>query len=210
MSQYRSRLRAVTLALVAPAAAVLAGCVWQSGSVPTVTYVLHAVPSNTTAPPRTATPFSLKLLPTVAAPGYDTDRILLQRADRSLDFFAASRWAAPIPRLLETLAAEVWRDGGIKTFDVGASMPATHSLRLTVLRFDVDGDPRTGPAAVRVRLRGTLIAQADRSTAELEAEASVPLGATRMAAIVAAYEAASNQALTKMRDQAALGVAITH
>ena len=210
MSQYRSRLRAATLALVVPAAAVLAGCVGQSGSVPTVTYVLHAVPSNTTALPRTAPPFSLKLLPTVAAPGYDTDRILLQRADRSLDFFAASRWAAPIPRLLETLAAEVWRDGGIKTFDVGASMPATHSLRLTVLRFDVDGDPRAGSAVVRVRLRGTLLVQADRSTSEFEAEASAPVGETRMAAIVAAFEIASNQALTNMRAQAAAALHVTH
>ncbi|MEY4358473.1 MAG: hypothetical protein RL469_1799 [Pseudomonadota bacterium] len=210
MKKFPARLPVVTLTLVAIASLTFAGCAWQSGSAPTVTYVLRAVPSNTTAPPRVVKPISLKILPAVVAPGYDTDHILLQRPDRSLDFFAASRWAAPIPRLLETLAAEVWRDGGVKTFDVGASMPATHTLRLTVLRFDVDGDPRTGPAAVLVRLRGTLSAQGVRSMQELEAEASVPLGAVRMAEIVVAFEAASNKVLTQMRNQAALDTTVTH
>ena len=216
MSRYSSRSRAAAFTLVTSALATLAGCAWQGSSAPTVSYVLHATPansassSNATTPSSASTPISLKILPAVTAPGYDTDRILLQRADRSLDFFAASRWAAPIPRLLETLALEVWRDGGVRTFDVGASVPTTHALRLTVLRFDVDGDPRAGSAVVRVRLRGTLLAQADRSTSEFEAEASAPVGETRMAAIVAAFEIASNQALANMRAQAAPGLHVTH
>jgi hypothetical protein len=45
---------------------------------------------------------------------------------------------------------------------------------------------------------------------ELEAEASVPLGAVRMAEIVVAFEAASNKVLTQMLNQAALDTPTTH
>lgn len=209
MSMLQGRNESSRRVLIAVLAlATFAGCAWQGSSPPSVTYVLRAVPSGTSV--QGITPISLKILPALAAPGYDTDRILLQRADRSLDFFAASRWAAPAPRLLETLALEVWRDGGaFKTFDVGATVPTTHALRLTVLRFDVDGDLRAGSAVVRVRLRGTLLGQADRSILEFESEAIAPVGTERMTAIVAAYEAAANQAMVKMRAAAIAELRVT-
>ena len=175
-----------------------------------VTYVLRAAPQSkeksvADVGKESAKESALKVLAGVAAPGYDTDRVLLTRADRSLDFFAASRWAASIPRLVDALALEVWRARGtFRTFDAAASAPVQYTLRLGVQRFEIEGEIGAGTRAARVRLRATVLRASDRAlVGEFEAEALAPVTADRMSVIVAAFEEAANRALAELRDQAA-------
>lgn len=206
------------IVLMSVGVVMLCGCTLLGRAEPeSVSYVLRAAPVGAAptraAPTATNTPSTrtLKVLAAVAAPGYDTDRILLQRADRSLDFFAASRWVATAPRMLENLAVEVWRAGGVfDTFDATASVPARYALRITVQRFDVEGDAGTPARKVRVKLRGVVQNQADRSiVGDFQAEAEAQVTVERMSAIVASFEVAANDALAQLRDQAAASKTIT-
>ena len=93
---------------------LMSGCsLLGQSDVSAVTYVLRATSPGKERPvAEVGKASALKVITGVAAPGYDTDRVLLSRADRSLDFFAASRWAASIPRVVDALALEVWRERG--------------------------------------------------------------------------------------------------
>ena len=192
---------------------LMSGCsLLGQSDVSAVTYVLRATSPGKERPvAEVGKASALKVITGVAAPGYDTDRVLLSRADRSLDFFAASRWVATAPRMLENLAVEVWRAGGVfDTFDATASVPARYALRITVQRFDVEGDAGTPARKVRVKLRGVVQNQADRSiVGDFQAEAEAQVTVERMSAIVASFEVAANDALAQLRDQAAASKTIT-
>ena len=90
---------------------------FRSGESATFTYNLRAV----AAPPAAGVPptpsrlqsFSLQVLTPVSGPGLDSDAILLTAPDHRLERFAASKWAAPVPRMLASLAAETLRNRGV-------------------------------------------------------------------------------------------------
>src|SRR5258708_21498566 len=54
----------------------------------------------------------LQLLRPLAAPGLDSDRIAVVRNGSQLDFYAASRWPAPLPEVLQSLAINALRASG--------------------------------------------------------------------------------------------------
>ena len=186
---------------------LMSGCsLLGQSDVSAVTYVLRATSPGKERPvAEVGKASALKVITGVAAPGYDTDRVLLSRADRSLDFFAASRWAASIPRVVDALALEVWRERGtFRTFDAAASAPVQYTLRLGVQRFEIEGEIGAGTRVARVRLRATVLRASDRAlVGEFEAEALAPMTADRMSVIVAAFEEEANRALAELRDQAA-------
>ena len=47
-----------------------------------------------------------------AGPGLDSERIALLRSDQRFDFYAASRWAAPAPDLIESVMVDALRATG--------------------------------------------------------------------------------------------------
>lgn len=197
------RTRIGSAALIAASVGLCAGCsLIGRAEAPAVSYVLRS--TITSSSQAMAAPV-LKLSAVQAAPGYDTDRILMLRADRSLDFFAASRWATSVPRLVEHLAVEVWRsNGATATFDSAAPVSAGHVLRITVQRFDVEGEAGSVSRTARVRLRGTLQNTADRAVlADLQVDGVAPVTAERMSLIVAAFESAANEALVQLYRQVA-------
>src|SRR5688572_22689532 len=84
-------------------AALLAGCGGlRSKAAPDSIYILNAAaPAAGTAVPGVL----LVPRPTVQ-PGLDTERIALVRNDNELDYYAASRWGAPLPQVLGAFAVQ--------------------------------------------------------------------------------------------------------
>ena len=63
-----------------------------------------------------------------AGPGLDSDRIALLRSDQRFDFYAASRWAAPAPDLVESVMLDALRATG--TFSAVFDDSAPYAPRL--------------------------------------------------------------------------------
>lgn len=181
----------------------------RSGEAPAVTYNLRA----TAAPPTTDAPaapsrlkaFSLQVMAPVAGPGLDSDAILLTAPGHRLERFAASKWAAPAPRMLASLAAETLRNRGLlaAVVDDISPFPGDYLLRMTIRRFDADYAAGTGAApAATVVLDCVVGTRVDRRLlATFVAEATVRADDNRMGAVVAAFEQATQDAMGKLTEQ---------
>ncbi len=199
-------------------ALLLAGCsVLQGRDEPTVSYVLRpptlaaasleppvAPGANSPAAPgktATAAPLatlSLKVVRVVAQPGYSGDRILLLGEDRSLGFFAASRWVDVLPAVVGSLAVESLRGTGAlrAVYDENAPFASDYTLRLTVRRFDAEYAAKDRPPRVTVSFECTIGRRTDRKTvASFVAEARADAGDDRMREVVGAFEQATQAAL---------------
>ena len=143
---------------------------------------------------------TLQVARPLAAPGLDTDGIALQRDGQRLDYYAASRWAAPLPEIVQSQAIAALRASG-KFRSVqpeGAAFAADLVLQLEIRRCQADysGD---GPPTVHVQLLATLGRRADRSVlATVSAAGAAPAAENRMQAVVAAFQAALGTALDEL------------
>jgi cholesterol transport system auxiliary component len=188
---------------------------FRSGEAPTVTYNLRAAaaaPAGAPAAPGRLQAFSLRVLAPVAGPGLESDAILLTAADRRLEHFAASRWAAPAPTMLGSLVAETLRNRGLlaAVHDDAAPFPSDYLLRVTIRRFDADyAGGTSAPPAVTVVLECSLGTRADRKLlTTFVAQAAVRADDNRMGAVVAAFERATQDALGKLADQALAAMSV--
>lgn len=180
----------------------------SSKSGPTITYSLRAPMTSAgdagTTPSRLRS-FSLQVLLPVAAPGLETDAIVLSAPDRRLDRYAASRWAAPTPKLLGNLAVETLRARGLlaAVHDDAAPFPADYLLRVSVRRFDANyGDGLGSAPTVQVALDCTVATRNERRLlATFSASGTAKAAGDRMSAVVAAFDTATQSALTVLADQ---------
>lgn len=132
-------------------------------------------------------------------PGFETDRILLLREDRRLDFYATGHWAAPIPDMVASLAIESLRRAALFSgvYGEGTPMRSDYFLQITVRDFVAEYAGGADAPVARVVLDCTLGRRLDRSVvAAFTAEGRAPAAANRMNEVVAAYESALQQALT--------------
>ena len=99
----------------------------------------------------------------MSAPGLDADRILLVRDDHRMDYYAGSRWVAPIPQMVEDLAAETLRNSGVwsSVHDSQGAFPTDYFLQLDIRRFEADYTESVEPT-VHVVLDCTLGRRTDR------------------------------------------------
>ncbi|MCW5573327.1 MAG: membrane integrity-associated transporter subunit PqiC [Steroidobacteraceae bacterium] len=143
-------------------------------------------------------------------PGFETDRILLLRADRQLDFYATGHWAGPIPDMIGALALETLRRTTLfdAVYGEGTPMRADYFLQIQVRDFTAEyTDGRAAPVA-HVVLDCTLGRRLDRTVVTtFTAEGAAPAAENRMAEVVIAYESALQQALTSVAGT--LGAAAT-
>lgn len=170
-------------------------------------YVLRAAAAaQTQSAPNTAT---LRIGRTSAAPGLDSDRIVLVQADRRMDYYAASRWAAPVPQLIEALAVDTMRSSGAWSAvnDSQGVFPADYFLQIAIRRFDADytegGDPK-----IHVILDCSLgRSRGNGLLTSFVAEGSAAATANRLGAVVAAFEQAANAALATVAQRAGDAIA---
>jgi cholesterol transport system auxiliary component len=143
---------------------------------------------------------SLLVLRPQAAPGLDTDRIALRRSAQRLDYYAASRWPAPLPDFLQSLAIEALRASGkFRSVQSDRAAFATDVvLQIEIRRFQAEYTIDAAPV-VHVQLLATLGRRNDRSVlASVSAESSVPAAENRMQAVVAAFQSAVASALADL------------
>lgn len=148
-----------------------------------------------TKPPFTGT---LRVPRPNPAPGFETDRILLLREGRELDYYATGHWAGPIPDLVGALAVESLRRAQLfdGVYSEGAPIRTDYFLQIAIREFVADYGAGEGAPVARVVLDCTLARRLDRSViAAFTAEGTSPAAANRMTEVVAAYEAALQQAL---------------
>jgi cholesterol transport system auxiliary component len=187
----------------------VSGCggLFQSRAKPEQTYYLR-VPAKSGAPATsegtqpTAVPtpsrgLSLRVGHPMSAPGLDTTHILLVQADRRMNFYTGSRWPAPIPDVVEALAADTLRGSGAWTSvqDSGSPFPTDYLLAMTVRRFEADYSEGDIPVA-KVVFDCTVGRREGRDVlATFTASGSAPAAANRLTAVVAAFEQAATTAL---------------
>jgi len=182
---------------------LVAGCSgFHSDEAATQVYTLDPViAAAKSAAPEEAP--SLLLLRPQAAPGLDTERIALRRSGQRMDYYAASRWPAPVPEFVQSLAVDTLRGSG-KYRSVqadGTAFSADRALQIEIRRFQAEyaGD---GPPTVHVQLLATLGKRDDRKAlASVEAESSVPASENRMQMVIAAFQSATSAALAQLAER---------
>ena len=137
-------------------------------------------------------------------PGLDTDRIALTREGNELDYFALSRWSGPLPQVLGAFAVQSMHGAFTTVTGVGRNAgQAEYELLLTARHFEAAYGAGGAPE-VRVAFECLLVhASPRRVLGSCDADVREPAGENRMAAIVAAFERATRQALAEVRRQAA-------
>lgn len=199
-------------ALLLAGAALLAGCSGLRSSEPViVSYVLHT-PYDTAAVKAAAAPagggHSIMVLAPVVAPGLANDGIALQTSDGRLDRYAGSRWADELPRVVADLAVHTLRAAPAiaSVSDSGAPFASSHVLRIDVTHFEAryagtraDGNETPN---VMVTLECTLARRDDRAViATFTASGAQEAAQNRMGGVIAAFDAATRQALIELREK---------
>jgi len=194
--------------MIFSAAFALTACsgVFESKLVAPQAYVLRLPPATAPAPAPTANAGSVQLQRPEAGPGLDSDRIALLRSDQRFDFYAASRWAAPAPDLIESVMLDALRATGSfsAVFDDAAPFAPSYTLRCVLRRFEADyttergGSGSRGPT-VHVALDCTLGRRRDRELlASFTAQGSSVASEDRLNEVVAAFEAATATAMKEL------------
>jgi ABC-type uncharacterized transport system auxiliary subunit len=156
---------------------------------------------------------SVKVLRPEAGPGLDSERIALLRSDRRFDFYAASRWAAPAPDLMEDVIVDRLRGTGAfsAVLDDAAPYAPYYNLRCGLARFEADYTPGGPAPTVKVTLDCTFGRHRDRVLlASFTAEGSAAASADRLSAVVAAFEIATAAALTELERHMASALKAEH
>ena len=143
-------------------------------------------------------PLALAVARPRAPSALDTDRVAVVRTDSRFDYYAGIRWSEPAPQMLQQLLVNAFTADGRFAAVVAAPsrVPADLLLDVELRGFEAD-DPADGTApAVRVELRVTLIeARPARRVASFGAVGTATAAGNRRAAVIAAFEAATGQAV---------------
>ena len=142
----------------------------------------------------------------LAAPGLDTPHIMLVQADHRMNFYAGSRWPAPLPDVVEALAVQTLRasNAWASVEDSSSPFPSDYLLQVAVRRFEADYAESGSAPAVHVVLDCTVGRREGRDIiATFVASGTAPATANRLSDVVAAFEQASGAALGILSQQAA-------
>jgi cholesterol transport system auxiliary component len=159
-------------------------------------YFLRAAHWAEALMPPTGAP-SLRIGRTLTSPGLDGDRIMLVRSDHRMDYYAGSRWVAPIPQMIEDLTAETLRQSGAwsSVYDSQGVFSTDYYLQLDIRRFEADYTAGDAPT-VHVVFGCAVGKRSERELlASFIAEARVAADANRLNSVVAAFESATQTAL---------------
>lgn len=201
-----------SIALVLGVCALLAACgVLRSNVVQRQAYVLRtAAPAGASAAkePVSAT---LQIMRPFPAPGLESDHILLVHADRRLDYYDGSRWAAPLPDVVAAFVAETFRASGAfrSVVDERAPLAADYLLRISVRHFEAQYASDGAAPQVRVTFDCILARRSDRSAVtSFVAEGVSDADSNRMQPVVVAFELASQAAVAQALDATRSAIAV--
>ena len=211
--------RPLTALLLSLAAATGCSNLFHSDAKPEQTYLLRAPvraggtggTGGADAAAATAAPAAALLAPIqvahpAASPGLDGPHIILVQADHRSNFYVGSRWPAPLSDMVEALAVEALRASGDwqSVQDSASPFTSEYLLWISVRRFEADYSRRHSAPEVEVLLDCTVGAREGREfVGSFVARGSAPAAADRMEDVIAAFESASDAALTALAQQAA-------
>jgi cholesterol transport system auxiliary component len=200
-----SRMRSLAVFLSLGPSAILSGCggLFESKLSAPQAYVLRLPAGAPTSIPAAVVPAAgtLRVQRPEAGPGLNTDRIALIRSEGRFDVYAASRWAAPAPDLLESVLVDSLRQAGhfSTVLDDAAPFAPDYDLRVTIRRFEADYTGGGGPPTVHVVLDCTLGRSRDRRLlSNFTVQGSVRAAEDRLGAVVAAFESATGSAVAEL------------
>jgi len=162
-------------------------------------YVLRLPPATT--PAASTNTGSVLLQRPEAGPGLDSDRIVLLRSGQRFDVYAASRWAAAAPDLVESVIIDALRATGSfsAVFDDSSPYAPRYNLRCALRRFEADYTSGGRAPTVHVVLDCTLGRHRDRALlGSFTAGGSAVANEDRVTAVVAAFETATAAAMTEL------------
>jgi len=204
--RFRLAARAIVLAsIVAP----LPACsgLFETDTPPVQSYILRATPPQESAgDPVKGT---LRVSHPLAAPGLESERIVLVQSDHRLNYFTGSRWAGNMPEVIEALAIESLRGSGVWAVvqGSGSGINSDYTLQISVRRFDADYTESANAPIVRVAFDCVISRRLDRELlGSFTAEAAEPSTENRLAAVVQAFEVATNKALAVVAERSAESV----
>ncbi len=128
-----------------------------------------------------------------AAPGLDTDRLLILGPEARLNHYAAARWPDNIPEVLESLLRTTLESTGrFSRVTKGSVARSTdQELELEIRKFYTLGNESENASMVRMALSGYVNCGASDHVIALEA--AVDIDANRLSRIVAAYQHALHE-----------------
>ena len=197
----RGCLAALLSAVLAAALGACTGSFFKSSAPPISTYLL-SVKADAQAG-AVAIPADLTVLTPRVRTGLDNDRIAALYPDRRLDYLAAARWSGPLDEVVQDLALQAFHG---RFRNVGTDTSAFRGgywLELEVVDFQAEytGSPAAAPT-VHVHLHARVGNGMDRRVlGEFDADARQAAAENRLAAVVAAYEAAAQRALDEIVEQ---------
>ena len=193
-SLFHSNAPAVQLyVLQAPADVALAGA-------PATAPVATPAAAGSTGP-------TLRVARPLPGPGLNTDRIALLRPGNRLDYYAVSRWSAPLADVVSDLELAALRADPTwsAVADERATLNADYVLQTSIDRFAAEYAQDAGPPRVRVELRCLLVRRHDGVLlGSFAATASQMAQANRMSGVIAAFAAAADRAVSDAAAQAAV------
>jgi cholesterol transport system auxiliary component len=144
-------------------------------------------------------PAALSVARPRAALSLDTTRIAVVRGGSAFDYFAGVRWSEPAPQMLQQMLVEALVADGCFATTVAAPsrVPAEYLLDVELREFAAFYTAAGAPPQVRVQWQVTLVDQrAGKRAASFLAEATAIAAANRRDAVVAAFQQASQSAVT--------------
>jgi cholesterol transport system auxiliary component len=199
-----SRLAAVLLLIT------MAGCsVFRSTAPAEQVYYLRAHTPASTPGAQPAPAAALRVARPVAGPGLDTPRIVLVESDRRMSYYTASRWAAPLPELLEALAVETLNASGSwgSVQSSENAFPSDYVLQIRIRRFEADYTGGSSAPVAHVVLDCIVGRREGREIiATFVAEGSAPAAANRLHEVVAAFEDATSTAMASLTTRTSAAV----
>jgi ABC-type uncharacterized transport system auxiliary subunit len=184
--------------------AVLGCSGFRSNALPEQVYYLrvNAAPPAADAARLAVT---LRVARVVAGPGLESSHIVLLESDRRMSYYMASRWAAPLPEVVEELAVETLRSSGawaaVQSSESG--FPSDYLLQIRIRAFESDYTAAATAPDVQVALDCTLGRRSGREiVSTFSAEGSAKAAANKLSDVVRAFEQATNAALDSMTRQA--------
>ena len=143
---------------------------------------------------------TLRIARPLPAPGLNTDRIALLRPGLRLDYYAGSRWSAPLADVLSDLQVSRFRDDRAwsAVADERTGLNADYLLQTSIGQFVAEYTDGTAPL-VRVELQCLLIRRADATVLGSFAVSEVQQAQeNRMGSVVSAFSAATQRALASV------------
>jgi cholesterol transport system auxiliary component len=188
------------------ALAACGGSLFQSKAPPPAVYLL----SVSAAPGGAEIPVDLAVLKPRVQTGLDTDLIAALYPDRRLDYFAGARWSGRLGEMVQDLALQAFRTrANLRNVHAGVSaFGGCCRLEIDVADFQAEYPANLGPGdmaapTIHVRLWGLVGGTDRRVLSRFEADVRQPASDNRLAAIIAAYNAAADTAVAKIVEDTA-------